>query len=114
MSAIENTQPFKPAFCHRSDCTANPASPYCSSCGADIAAYLEATAPSPPATTTADEQTNRLFVVHEHAADTSAPVPAAAAAAGTSRPSWREPAVLAAFATATVVGALGALVGNLA
>lgn len=41
--AQEITAAFQPAFCHRGDCAASPDTPFCSGCGADIAAYLDAT-----------------------------------------------------------------------
>lgn len=34
--------PFRPAFCRQEDCPARAENPFCPSCGADIAAYLDA------------------------------------------------------------------------
>jgi hypothetical protein len=110
MSALEPIgPPFQPAFCHRNDCQADSGSPFCSACGADIAAYLKATSPAP-----AEPATQRLVTVQAPVVAAPAPPAPRAAPVEAGRVAWRDPAVLAAFACASSVGALASVLAGLA
>ena len=128
-----NGNRFRPAFCQRgSDCGAQADKAFCATCGADIAAYLAATTANHPAVAEAEpgQVTQVLPVTHLTSAQAVAtPVfdtvtsPAVGPVAETAlaindtetatRSAWREPAVVAMFALATALGAVGAVLADL-
>jgi hypothetical protein len=140
---VTDTTEFKPSFCHRSDCKADPGSPFCAACGADIAAYRKELTGAHPVVA-GDLRTQppefiptvtkvlagpalngaagaRVPTAPATPAPVVAPVtapakdPAAAVNADSPRTApWRDRVVIAAFAIATVVGAAAALVTDLA
>lgn len=61
----ETSAAFQPAFCHRRDCAASPETPFCSGCGADIAAYLDATTAAHEAVRLDDAVTQVTSVARE-------------------------------------------------
>jgi len=125
-------QPFEPAFCRRSGCLANTASPFCAGCGADIAGYLQATTATQPALAAdthghatdplwsgpADRRQTPLTAgtvrrVPATPAVTAEDRVAAAVAPPSSRRAWREPVVVAAFTLSCAIGAVGAVAAGL-
>lgn len=127
MSPIKNsTESFRPAFCQRADCMADPATPYCATCGADIAGYTTAmSAAHEPVGVTADGTIIQAPASDGTPAVRIGPVPGAAAASPAAEapfgaaspartPLWRDWAGWAAFAACAAVGAAAALLANLA
>jgi hypothetical protein len=122
---------FKPAFCHRADCEARRDAPFCSRCGADVAAYVEAVNREEPGIEPATAGADAALPVHLWAREAAphdavteilppeaapaapvAPVPTAAVQEHTARP-WRDPLVLGTFAATTALGAALAVVADL-
>lgn len=127
MTAIpSHGQPLEPAFCRRSGCEANTASPFCSGCGADIAAYLRATTAAHPMVA-ADAQAGDPQPLWSRPAGPRPATPGLASRApaqqsDTADPpvvedrqqaTWRQPLVLTAFALSCATGAVVAVVAGL-
>jgi hypothetical protein len=106
---------FQPAFCHRNDCGAEADKAFCSVCGADIAAYLDATSPVAPIAVVPPSDEH---VTHEMASLPVVQIAGAGTAAEaeetTAAPGWRQPLVLLAFGAASAAGAVGGVLAGLA